>query len=884
MKKVKANIIKCSIGNIDISRTAIESLTVNRNFTDVSNKFSMTFMDTPISNDKSTDLELYMAGGGRSITFSYGDDADHLLYFKGTIWDYKNTFVGDIKKLEITGYVTKSDYIQNESGTTWSYNIDWNNYFNMRADTSKPWNVLMQVERDNTLSKEYSTYRYLLNHPGFSSTYDAKTKTFSGSVTTFSASDESPMQMSSILDPVFKDMFTYNTTYIKVKGPVGTIELPVPDSFVTSQDTLVVQKDAESGVTVDFVKRACQIYWDDDNPRYWIWDTDTGWSEIDKSAISNYKLVYVSVNYKHSTSTRPIVGFLYPDGVSYIQVNLSKPYAGAGIQIKNTFGVSPADVVRKLAKLEGWKIGNIVDTELVDCCDQFKMKGQSALDFITNNLVPLSVMPSGVVTTKDGKTQITSSGTGGYVPYFEKGKFYYEPLNSSHLIDRRKEDLYLGYNIPNSPVISFQVDTKGTSFYVTQPVTVSTMSLVTGVENASVSTTSTAAITNFNKVAGHNEGLDAFLGYSYDEMESSGSSKVRNVLSTLWDAENSETYTKHLTGDGDPYFTNSGYNDINLDNPQTVLNSNLFSSHLVSTLAISAAASNTEIKSKLEQAREKIKAFMIKATLSMWGSYKISPASIISVTNMVKSENKYYPVKHPTSGDYLITKQTDQIDGSGFIQTLDMYRYTDSVQNSLDSTKIDWSKGIRPYQVDLKVQTTEFDDGHSGYDLNNNNYKTAPIGWSKIGTWEGHDVYAKGDGYNFFVTDIGPINKDTQGFVNWLNDYLTQGTEWTDIGNGFFGLNYKVLGSKTQYFYQLMDVGPRLNPGKVYFKRDTVIQPTSTVATIKLTINNGSITDLRSNNSYRKGGTSLGSTKVSDFNKVYHDSFGWLNYSHQENC
>lgn len=895
----KAIIIDCYIGKVSISNTAIESLTVNRNFTDVSDKFSMTLIDSPVSNDKATDLELYMAGGGRAINFRYGDDPAKLLYFKGTIWDYKNTFVGDIKKLEISGYVTKADYIQNESGTTWSYNIDWNNYFNLRADAEHPWNVLEQLRRDSTLSTAYANYLKNINTSSGGSYYDPNTKTFNVNYTSISASVANPVQMSSVLDSVFHEMFTYNTTYIRVKGPVGSIDLPVPDSFVTSNDTAIVSKDGDSGITTDFVKQACKLYWDDSNPTYWKWDYfHNKWVVVPVGSdgspvIEGDEPVYVRVNYPYLISNKPIVGFIY-GGTCYVQVNLKKAYAGAGIQIKNTFGVSPSDIVRKLAILEGWKIGNIVDTELVSGGDNLKMKDQSALDFIYNNLVPLSIMPSGVVTRKDGETQIVASGTGGYVPYFKNGKFYYEPLNTSHLIDKRIKDarnIYLGYNIPNSPVLSFQVDTKGTSFYVTQPVKISAMTITTGIEDAQVSTTSTAAIDQYNKVAGHNEGLDSFLGYSYDEVQNNEqkAAETVKVISDLWNANSKvldSSVDTRIEGKGDPYLStdNSEFRDIDFYNPQTILNSKLFSKNLSSTLAVSAVSDSAEIRSRLTEAKEKIRTFMVKATLTMWGDTAIAPANLITITNMVKSENKNYPDKHPTSGDYLITSQTDQLSSSGFIQTLNMFRYTTSMESSLNQTKVDWSKGIKTYKYDIKTESKNavYGNNKSGPDLVGNNYKTPPVGYIKIGTWEGHDVYAKGDGIYFYIIDIGPVNKNyTAGFFTWLQDMLTQGGDasYVFIGNGLYYKAATTTGG-TVWYYQILDPRPVAKQSRAYYTR---VNSLAVNPTIRLILDDGSYTDLYSTPVARKPGVPIDSRKLTDYDPVYlKDGTTCLKFSHYE--
>ena len=105
---MKAISIITTIGNKNLSNKAIDSFEMDRNFSDVSNKFTMTIVDSP--EVALVDLELYMNAGYRSIKVSYTDTGNVSTYsqFSGTIWDYTCTFVGDIKKLQVTGYLEVS--------------------------------------------------------------------------------------------------------------------------------------------------------------------------------------------------------------------------------------------------------------------------------------------------------------------------------------------------------------------------------------------------------------------------------------------------------------------------------------------------------------------------------------------------------------------------------------------------------------------------------------------------------------------------------------------------------------------------------------------------------------------------------------------------------
>lgn len=698
----KSIIIKCTIGGIDISNDSIDNFKIDRNFADVSNPFSMSLIDSPVVNSLFTDIELYMCAGGRSISLRYGDDLNNLESFSGTIWDYRVTFVGDIKKLEISGYLTPSLFRQNVSGSNYVYNIDWNSYYNLRADNTKMWNVLRQLDRSNGLANKYRTFMNKISDNAFDAELDGMYTIYGeyeGSAV------DAAVQSSDILDDFFHSLYTFNTTYVTVQGPVGVINLPVPTSFVSSNSTEVVGKDKDSGKTYNFEQQAAFRFYGASDVIYKYYSySDHKWHKVSSDKVdSGDRIYYIFPNF----DTNRIIGFKSQEG-TYVEVNLGESYAGAGIQLYNSNGVSPSDIVRQLAILEGWEIGNIVDTDTVPCGDTFKMNGKSALQFINENLVPVSILPTGMVKTNKGTSVVIPAGSGGFNPYFKDGKFYYEPVSASQLNDITS-NLMLGYNLPNSPVLSFQIDTKGTVFYTVQPIKMSTMNLVTGKDIDSVATTSVGQIDAFNKVSGFNEGLASFFGLSYDEAKSQGFR-----IST----KNATKSTITLIGETNPYDTMD--QPFTFTNPQLVINSSYYDDKLVSTLASSAVSSNAEVIGSLESAKRSIKDYMLKATMTLWGDIRLKPASLIRVTNMIKSRDKYLPEQHFSSGTYIIQKQTDELSGSGFIQTLNLLKYSQALESSLSAlSEVDWSSSkVVPLTSDLKFIQKDTQKGvPSGYKL-----------------------------------------------------------------------------------------------------------------------------------------------------------------------
>lgn len=795
----KAIIIKCTIGSLDISNDSIDSLKVERRFSDVSNKFSMSLIDSPVVNTLFTDIELYMCAGGRSISFRYGDDVNNLIAFTGTIWDHRVTFVGNIKKLEISGYVTPAKFLQNVSGSTFSYNIDWNSYYNLRADTSKTWNVLRQIDRSNGLAKKYNDF-----------TDKTKSKDLSEEIVsgmfikygTYEGSAVGAEQTSDILDDFFHSLYTFNTTYISVRGPVGTIKLPVPTSFVTP-NTKIVGSDEDSGTMVDLDRQAVYRYYGAKDVIYKYYSySDHSWHKVDKDKTDKGNRFYYICP---DDDENHIVGFKSAEG-TYVEVNLDKKYAGAGTLLYNSNGVSPSDIVRQLAILEGWEIGNIVDTDTVACGDVFKMNNQSALDFITNNLIPVSILPIGIIEGGSDKIHI-SSGVGGFYPYFKDGKFYYEPLNINNL--DYISTISLGYNIPNSPVLSFQIENKGTVFYTTQNIKLNAVNLITGEEHEDVLVSSEAQIKEYNKVSGFNEGLASFFGYSYEEAKSKGFKIDKSGVS-------STVKGKYETN---PYRTDD--EPFDFSSPQLLLNSSYYDDKLASNLVVSAVNSSTEVRGSLESAKRKIEDYMIKASMTLWGDIRIKPASMIKVVNMIKSTDSLYPVQHYTSGTYMIQSQTDEISGSGYIQTLNMYKYTSGLQGGLSElATVDWSKTkILPLTANLNFNE----------DSNVTKGKL-PKGYGLVTgvKYKNHLVYSNGSN-KIYVPDLNEYinlndlvkNNSNQKFFNDVTNISgsmpTPPKGYAEIYPGIYGKGY----SKSKY--NLEDVTRFYTPyyGGMYFSWDS---------------------------------------------------------------
>lgn len=687
MAKSKSVNLQVTIGGLNLTNKCVKSFEMERNFSDVANKFTLVIIDSP--KQTTTDLELFMNAGYRTIIVSYNDTSEQsgFLKFTGTIWDYTNTFVGNIKQLTVTGYLTKSH--GSDSIGEALYNIDWNAYYHTRISPTARWNVYAQVEFAEAKLKSWESAN--LNVP------DTKRSLYN----------------SNTVYQEFRNYYMYNSIKVKVQGPGGSIELPVPDSF-WEMNTTETQTKLEDGTEITIPSDLS-----DPNGRFW-------------GKLELVPLVYIDPISKHTIQDGTTGLYRVADssskyngqfrgfkdkvtGKSFVQMNPEKDYYGAGTFVYSTVGVDPSYIVKQLAKLEGWKYNDttIVQTEMVPCSDKFKMKNQSALEFINDVLVPVSVTPAGLYTDKKGNSVSLAENIGGFTAYFDSNNvFHYEPLNTSRMKDKR--DVKLGYNVPDSPVLSFQVETKGTAFYTTNPAVINSMSIVTGQPiNEIVVNASTAQLDEYNKVAGHNENLDAYFGYTYEEVQ-----KMYENAGATFDAKqkgywigfrgsnlSDDSLTKLFLQYHDTKSTTDqvcinvmskdGKLEVKpvteLTDPNAVISSSALTKKLVNKYYSSATTSSKVAANELQNARTKIEEFMITASLNMWGDTRIAPACIIRLTNMVKSTTDIVQ-KHPTSGEYLVLKQTDSISGDNFIQKLSLLRNKTSLSSGIDKYNIDWSK------------------------------------------------------------------------------------------------------------------------------------------------------------------------------------------------
>lgn len=404
-----------------------------------------------------------------------------------------------------------------------------------------------------------------------------------------------------------------------------------------------------------------KLNYDDDTETYYFYSSDD--YDLGPTAQNKFLRGFIMKNGDTGEST------------FYLQANPEKiSYGGAGF-VSSGSGVNISDIVYKLAKLEGWqtKPGYIVPTELVPNSDNFVMQGQTAMDFIIKNLVPHSVTPIGEYTLLDGSTKFITTPQGGFYPFFDDdGYFHYQPITEQSTKDLNIPNL--GYNLPNSPVLSFQINTKGTAFYTNNDIDYNPISIVTGTKFDNLQVVSDAVTDSISSASYHNDTFDAWLGVTFEDAK--GYLKSSDTLKTF---RSDDLKLRDL----------GAYAQGALITKTDALITNL-----KTDLTGSAEMSGISVLSKIERARNKIQDSTIKASLSMWGNFEVAPARNITVTNMLKGgiNNTNQPVKHPSSGKYMILSMQDKIDAGGFIQNLNLLRVTTEVKNSINKYNIDYTK------------------------------------------------------------------------------------------------------------------------------------------------------------------------------------------------
>lgn len=351
-------------------------------------------------------------------------------------------------------------------------------------------------------------------------------------------------------------------------------------------------------------------------------------------------------------------------------------------------GVYISDIVEKLCKIEGWscEVTPTTWTSYEAIQDSLIMDGRNALDYIVNVLAPLA-------TSENGYT--------GYIVKLENNHLTFQPAVPDRL---GTLEIRMGYNIPDSPVLSFSCKTRGTFIMHGVAEEVST---VTNYSNES------AVLQTYTKA-------ESFIESKFASKSTTQGSNwfSKGLFSYYGFLNNLEGYNSFFTtfyGDDFYYGENNvdkkksfsfSINDFQGNKVNASLSTSLIRSTPYSSLGDLSGAKVLNDLSRFEETS-------IKAEINIIGDNRIIPNSYIEVINMTRRG------RHYTSGIYWINKMTDSFSKGTWTQKLECNRYdsnvdffnrtTDSVINQVDSSMSELidaviNNNITVEQVDQKLK------------------------------------------------------------------------------------------------------------------------------------------------------------------------------------
>lgn len=323
-----------------------------------------------------------------------------------------------------------------------------------------------------------------------------------------------------------------------------------------------------------------------------------------------------------------------------------------------------SDIVAQLCRLEGWNNPYIVATTASSYKSDFlNMNGMSALEYISQKLCPNAMEAGG-------------TGRVGFECHFDSnGRFHFQPID----IKLSDTVISLGYNVKNSPVISFTVRSRGQLLMLGVDESVEEISSLTG-ETISVSTNRSGSLMSETEARLNQEAI----GKGYTAIT------------------NSDGKVVGISANGSPQFFNLslfnyyGYEPKLNEYKQFLskiategsINENMpYGTSLVRRTYSSSTSSSTTAVLAAYKDLQQLGKTCIKAELTMVGDNKITPGKYIYIENYTRKG------KHYTSGKYYVQSITDSVtSNNGFTQTLSLWRYGNNVysmNNSPSNTTID---------------------------------------------------------------------------------------------------------------------------------------------------------------------------------------------------
>lgn len=399
--------------------------------------------------------------------------------------------------------------------------------------------------------------------------------------------------------------------------------------------------------------------WDEDVTRGNIREIQHGGETLNQDAreVLNYGEGYREYKISATDTDKPLKGMKPMTTEQRITQYLQAAYRSA---FPISYGVVYiSDIVAQLCRLEGWNNPYIVATTATTYkADYLNMNGMGALEYISQKLCPNAMEAGG-------------TGRVGFECHFDSsGRFHFEPID----INKGKvgSTISIGYNIKNSPVLSFTVRSRGQLLMLGVDESVDEISSLTG-ETVSVESKRSGSLMSETEARLNQEA-------------------IKNGYSAI---TNTEGKVIGITANGTPQFFNLslfnyyGYEPkleqykkfLSKLNTEGSINENMpYGTSLVRKSYSSSTSSSTSTYLKAYKDLNQLGQTCIKAELTMIGDNTITPGKYIHIENYTRKG------RHYTSGDYYIQSITDSVTASnGFTQTLSLWRYSGTVYSMNNS-------------------------------------------------------------------------------------------------------------------------------------------------------------------------------------------------------
>ena len=353
-----------------------------------------------------------------------------------------------------------------------------------------------------------------------------------------------------------------------------------------------------------------------------------------------------------------------------------------------------SDIVAQLCELEGWENPKIVATAASSYKSDFlSMNGSTALEYITQQLCPNAV--------EDGGT-----GRTGFQCFFDSnGRFHFEPI----LLTKTTSTITLGYNIPNSPVISVTVKSRGQLLMLGIDENVDQTNMVTGdlmsvsVDKQSMVMSETEATLNELYLNTYNENPNYQPTFS---SFTEGDRTTAQLRYNEWLAYKDEAQFFNLQ-----LFNYYGYEPKLDEYINFIVSTKLgaydlpYGTSLIRKTYKSSSATSTQVVLEALADLTHLRNTAIRAELTMVGDNKIAPGQYITIVNYTRRG------KHYTSGDYYVQEITDSVTASnGFTQNLTLIRYGTNVA-SMNTT----TNASDFYYIKSNTVSSKFEEGMNVY-------------------------------------------------------------------------------------------------------------------------------------------------------------------------